>query len=374
MLPNAGATSPLPDKPPRTGLPSWLGYAIAVSSTAFMTLLRLSLQDWLEQQSRFILFLPAVMLTAWYGGLGPALTALALGAGAGVYLFIAVPDRFHRPPQGDWIGLALYLMAGLMIALVTEMQRKAKRRAEANEQAAERARQEVAERHAEVESLNRQLRRAMMETYHRVKNNLQVIAALVGLQMEEGREMVPATELRRIEQHLRALAVINDLLTQQVRSEGEATTLSSKATLDKLLPVLASMVGERRLHWDVQSIPLTVKQGASLAVLINELISNAVKHSAGDIDLVLTAAGRVARLEVCDDGPGFPEGFDARVAAHTGLDLIESISRMDLRGQVTYQNRPEGGACVRINFPIESVVPEGTIGIVGAEEQLSPAR
>jgi hypothetical protein len=60
----------------------------------------------------------------------------------------------------DLLGLALYLMAGLMIALVTEQQRRTQLRLE-------QANQQLAERQAEIEALNHQLQRAMTETYHR---------------------------------------------------------------------------------------------------------------------------------------------------------------------------------------------------------------
>ena len=60
----------------------------------------------------------------------------------------------------------------------------------------------------------------------------------------------------------------------------------------------------------------------------------------------------MARLEVTDDGPGFPLDFDARTAAHTGLELVVSITRLDLAGQVLFVNNLRGGAKVRITFPV----------------------
>ena len=332
--------------------PAWMRYTIAVASVGMMALARLFLGVWLEGQGRFILFLPAVLLASWYGGFDAALLALALGAAAGDTLF-----RFHSPPPnappfGALVSLILYLLAGVMIAWVNELQRREHRLVETSRQAVEQANHLLAQQHEEITALNAHLQQAMRETYHRVKNNLQVVAALVSMQIEEGSATVPMQELERLNQHIQALAGINDLLTQQARQEGEASSLSSEAILEKLLAMIPATVGQRRIHCDVETIPLSIRQGTSLALLINELISNAVKHGKGAIELTLRASEGMARLEVGDDGPGFPSGFNALMAAHTGLELIENISRKDLRGTVAYENRAAGGARVVVSFPI----------------------
>jgi two-component sensor histidine kinase len=60
-----------------------------------------------------------------------------------------------------------------------------------------------------------------------------------------------------------------------------------------------------------------------------------------------------AVLEVFDDGPGFPEGFDPMVAGNTGLELGESLVRTDLSGQACYSSRsPQGGAAVQVMFAL----------------------
>jgi len=335
-------------RPPSTRRPTIASYSMAVVSVMVMAMLRLLLGRWLEDQSRFILFLPAVMLTAWYGGLGPALVALGLGAGAGAFFLLPSQFGLRLPMVTDLLELSLYLMAGLMIALVTEQQRRTQLHLE-------QANHQLVLRQTEIETLNDQLQRAMTETYHRVKNNLNVVAALIAMQLLEDRETVPASELRRIEQHIRILAIINDLLTQQTRQQGQVTQLSSEAALEKLLTIIPETLGDRRLHSKIESIPLSVKQGTALAVLVNELVSNAVKHGTGDIDVSLAVSGSMARLEVDNEGPGFPAGFNALLAAHTGLELVESICRLDLGGTVTYANRPEGGAQVVVTFPMTSV-------------------
>jgi PAS domain S-box-containing protein len=208
----------------------------------------------------------------------------------------------------------------------------------------------------EIEALNARLRRSVQETHHRVKNNLQVISALVELQVEAGEAMVPAGALRRIGQHTQSLAALHDLLTQEAKTNVEAESISTKAALAKLIPLLQSTAGERRIRYRTDDFRLPVREGASLALLVSELVSNAVKHGHAEIELTLTVNGGTACLEVCDDGPGFPPDFEWSEAANTGLWLIDSTGRHDLRGNISYDNSLAGGARVVVTFP----VPEAT--------------
>lgn len=206
---------------------------------------------------------------------------------------------------------------------------------------------------AEIEALNERLQRAITETHHRVKNNLQVISALVDMQVGAGTDTVPTSELARMGQHIRGLATIHDLLTLKARKSGQAETLSVRDTMDKLFPLLQGITNGRHLQLNIHTdVLLPIRQATSLAVLANELVSNATKHGKGEIGIAFDIVENRGILEVWDQGPGFPEGFDPNQAAHTGLELIDSVGRLDLRGKVHFTNKSGGGACVRIDFPI----------------------
>jgi PAS domain S-box-containing protein len=197
------------------------------------------------------------------------------------------------------------------------------------------------------------LRRAMIETHHRVKNNLQMMAAFIDMQRLSGAEIVPMSEMVRLGQNIQALGVIHDILTKEAKVDGDVECISVKGVLDIFLPLLQSTLGERRLFTEIEELFLSGKQVTSLTLIANELISNAVKYGNGDVKLTLETKGGSATLEVYDDGAGFPEGFDPATAAHTGLELIENIVHHDLQGEVSYQNRTQGGARVAITFPVK---------------------
>jgi PAS domain S-box-containing protein len=216
----------------------------------------------------------------------------------------------------------------------------------------------------QIEELNARLKRSIQETHHRVKNNLQVISALVDLQVEEEQDHIPVAAMTRIGHHTRSLAAIHDLLTQQAKSDPHTDALSSRVVMDRLISLLESTVGGRRIRHETDEVRLPVGVGTSLALLVSEIVSNAVKHGSSDIEVVLKAEAETICLEICDDGPGFPPDFDWQTAANTGLALIDSAARYDLRGSVAYDNRPQGGGRVTVRFPratlhIETASKEG---------------
>lgn len=205
---------------------------------------------------------------------------------------------------------------------------------------------------AQIETRNRRLEQAMRETDHRVKNNLQSVAALLDMQVMTHEVTVPVQELAQVRMHISTLAGIHDMLVGDIQGEGAVNVISAKAALYKLLPMLQQIVGEQRIRWTADEVYLPIKHGMSLAVLINELVNNAVKHGGQIVELRLAVVEKEVTLEVCDDGPGFAEAFDPKKAGHYGLEMVESVGRIDLGGQTSYENRREGGACVRVIFPL----------------------
>lgn len=213
----------------------------------------------------------------------------------------------------------------------------------------------TSQRLAEVETYNQRLQQAMQETDHRVKNNLQAIVALLDIQVMDHKDAVPVQELTQIRLHVKTLASIHELLVRDVKQVGVPTSLSVQDELQKLMPMLQQIVGARPIEWKAANVRLPIKQGMSLAVLINELVSNAVKHGGNKVELQFAVVEQNVTLEVCDDGPGFAEAFDPKHSANYGLELVESVGRLDLGGHTSYANRSGGGACVRVTFPLPAI-------------------
>jgi PAS domain S-box-containing protein len=269
------------------------------------------------------------------------------GRSVGVITFVAMRrsgTRFTRHHLTMAEGLATRAALAIENArLFQTAQRELEARTE---------REQVIERHlAEIQALNERLKRAMSETHHRVKNNLQIIAAMVNMQVMEHQDQVPTQELHRLDHHIRALATIHDMLTYVARGDEELSHLSVRAAMERLHPIFQAMARGRAIELDVDDVRLTIRQGTSLTMLVNELVANAIKHGTGEMKIGLKELGDRLILFVEDDGPGFPPGFNASAAANTGLSLVDSLARWDLQGRLEFGNRPEGGARVTADFP-----------------------
>ena len=235
-----------------------------------------------------------------------------------------------------------------------------------------------------LEDMTLRLRRAMQETHHRVKNNLQVVAALAEMQIEPETTRLPLSAMRRIVQHIHALASLHDLLTEHARLDEKESVVSAQELFRKLLPLLRSSLKGRQIRAEMADMLFTSRMASAFALLVNELVSNAVKHGTGDIELLLTIEPvqetddaialdnanssfgkgekgekgenrqprRLAIFCVNDNGPGFSPDFDPRRSTSTGMELIDSLVRYDLHGTISYENRIPQGASIRVAFPM----------------------
>lgn len=207
----------------------------------------------------------------------------------------------------------------------------------------------------EISTLNERLRRSMRETHHRVRNNLQLIAALADLPVEEDSSVLPVEEFRRIGSQVRALAAVHDILTHQTGEEDGAIDLSSREVLEKLVALLRGTPQGSRIRARIEDMRLTARQATSLAIIANELVTNALKHGTGEVRLEFFVGQANAVLQVTDEGPGFPEEFEVGSSRSTGLQLVDHIAAWDLQARVSYgraMNR--SGGRVEVRMPVGS--------------------
>lgn len=206
---------------------------------------------------------------------------------------------------------------------------------------------------AEVEQLNERLHRAVYESNHRIKNQLQTLRATVDIQLlGVTQDQIPVESLRRIAAHIDTLAAVHDLLTLETRSDGTANHIPLKPLLERMLTSLQGSARGEGILFSVSEAIVPVRAGTSLVMILNEAISNALKHGGGTVEVQFHVDNATGILTVQDDGAGFPPTFDPTTAANTGLELIESLTRMDLHGTVEYTNHTPSGALVTIRFPV----------------------
>ena len=207
------------------------------------------------------------------------------------------------------------------------------------------------QRLAKAEEANERLHRALREAYHRYKNELGMLVGLIDMEMVQDAKCVSSDPLERLRTYIRTTTTLHDLLDKNVLTQEIGDPISAKALLDAVLIMWQTKVGKERLSFDVQDGTLSANRCRALALICSEVLTNAVKHGHLLIKVSFRVADGWGCLDVQDDGPGFPAGFDPKTSTHLGLELIESLSRHDLGGEVHYGNHVSGGQ-VRVSFPI----------------------
>jgi two-component sensor histidine kinase len=193
----------------------------------------------------------------------------------------------------------------------------------------------------------------LKEIHHRVKNNLQVISGLLNLQAhhitdETGKDIFKDSQNRVI-----TMALIHEELYQ--------TKDLAKVDFSKYIDVLArNLLGsygvkedQVRLETDVESVDLVVDTAIPCGLILNELISNSLKHAfpdgrKGTIQISFKAMGDdFYEITVADDGDGPPEGTNVLESSSLGLQLVTMLIEQ-LHGKL--QVETVGGLTFRFSF------------------------
>ena len=188
------------------------------------------------------------------------------------------------------------------------------------------------------------------EIHHRVKNNLQTVAALLRLQ---GRRLDVPEAREALDEAVRRVGSI--ALVHETLSQSFDENVAFDEIADRLLRTVLDVTGEG-VHGErigtFGSIPGVI--ATPLAMVLTELIQNATQHAFGDGEGRLTiAVNRIRdrlRLRVSDDGAGLPADFD--VAQSLGLSIVSTLVESELGGSLTFEKRPRGGTTVAITLTV----------------------
>lgn len=192
------------------------------------------------------------------------------------------------------------------------------------------------------------------EIHHRIKNNLQTVAALLRMQSRRMKSDEGKEALRDAMRRVSSIAVVHDTLSH---------TLEEDVEFDQVCDRILRMVGDLAATSGVVTAKRVGSFGVvpsdaatSLAMIITELCQNAIEHglrsSSGALEIRPRADGDQLVIDVVDNGVGLPKNFDILQQESLGLAIIMTLIK-DLGGTIELGPRDDGaGTCARLRMPL----------------------
>ncbi|MGD8387240.1 MAG: histidine kinase dimerization/phosphoacceptor domain -containing protein [Desulfobacteraceae bacterium] len=191
------------------------------------------------------------------------------------------------------------------------------------------------------------------EIHHRVKNNLQNIASLLRMQMRRLDRITPERALEDSISRIMSMAAVHDIL-----SHGEPGMVELGLLISRIGKVsLPAHKGGPIITLDNSGPSVTIpsKMGTTVALVINELIQNAIQHGIGEqakgaVAIRVSQISGFLTIVVHDNGPGLPKDFDVERDGNLGLTIVRTLVKEELRG--LFLMHQEDGTQAEIVFPI----------------------
>jgi two-component sensor histidine kinase len=195
----------------------------------------------------------------------------------------------------------------------------------------------------------------LKEVHHRVKNNLQVITSLLSLESVRSPELATKNVLKDMKDRIRSMALLHETLYR--------TGIFASVELGDYLKQLATQVFRANatsaipvsLTCEFEPLSLEMDQALPCGLIINELISNSLKHgftlgSKGHINVTLKVINCMVQLTVSDTGVGLAQDFELQKAASLGLHLVSDLAKQ-LGGKLEIQTGQ--GAVFTVSFSLK---------------------
>lgn len=195
----------------------------------------------------------------------------------------------------------------------------------------------------------------IQEMHHRIKNNLQTVADLLSLEMSASPSPAARKSLRDSISRIKSIGVVHELLSLEQLRLTDITELARQVCDISLRHMLRP---DQRVVAEISgpAIYLPSKQATALALVMNELIANALEHAFrrswhdGILAISLTQEGAAVKVTIADNGIGLPSDFNTTERRGLGLQIVETLVTKDLAGTLQFDNRAEGGCQVTLTF------------------------
>ena len=211
-----------------------------------------------------------------------------------------------------------------------------------------------------------QLQAMLQEIHHRVKNNLQMITSLLNLQARQAASDEARAAFRETLGRVRSMAILHDSLYQSA----DLGRIDMHDYVDKLLTMLQRAFSDAQATFvaDVERVVLPVDLAIPCGLIVNELVTNALKHAFGgarpsrpneanEIRVEMHPRGENLAISVIDNGHGLSSERAPRERESLGLTLVHDLSSQ-LRGRAEFV--VAGGTRCTVTFPAPAP-PKGSI-------------
>ena len=194
----------------------------------------------------------------------------------------------------------------------------------------------------------------LQEMHHRVRNNLQTVAALLSMQARHSGDETTAAPLWEAVSRIQSIAAIHDILSGRDLRETTVDMIAKHVVDD----ATSNLVGpEMKVTFTVEpsDVHVSSREATVMALLINEFVMNAIRHGfanrpEGSVIIRSRRLENLAVVEVIDDGAGLPNEFSIEENQRLGLQIARTLVQVDLRGKLELLAGDDGGTVVRIAF------------------------
>jgi two-component sensor histidine kinase len=215
--------------------------------------------------------------------------------------------------------------------------------------------QNISDRKQVQEKMNSSLREKellLKEIHHRVKNNMQILNSLISFQIKENNDSRINQILAECKNRIRTMSIIHEKLYQsKYFSSIDIRNLISDIA-GALVYSLRDMGKQIDLIVNIPDISVGIDTAIPLGLIVNEIVSNSLKHAFpsdmnGEIAINLHAVNEGFELSIRDTGIGFPDAFNMEKTDSLGMFLIYTLVEQ-LGGNIKIVS--DNGTTITINF------------------------
>ncbi|MDL5157157.1 sensor histidine kinase [Actinomycetospora termitidis] len=196
------------------------------------------------------------------------------------------------------------------------------------------------------------------EIHHRVKNNLQTVAALLRLQARRTRHDEARSALTESMRRVASIALVHESL---------AASVDERVDIDEVLAGVLPMMNDLvragagvSLSREGRAGVLPAVMATPLVLVVTELVSNALEHgfpastpqATGTVRIVATRTAAELRIDIVDDGLGLPDTFSLERAPGLGLQIVRTLVDSELGGTLSLRPDADGGTRAELRIPL----------------------